>query len=140
MLPIDEEYLKRREKEIKEMHENRMIAGIMFALALAATAGTGGLINAGTGAGNVLAIIVGIFAGIFWLATLIAFGMQWSKNATERDIRAEYERVRELVAYGSSTGSPKRKNASESIARLTDDGELSFDDDEQSREKSKGRA
>jgi hypothetical protein len=118
MLPIDEEYLKRREKEIKEMHENRMIAGIMFALALAATAGT----------------------GIFWLATLIAFGMQWSKNATERDIRAEYERVRELVAYGSSTGSPKRKNASESIARLTDDGELSFDDDEQSREKSKGRA
>lgn len=115
----DPRYWERREKKIREMHENRALYPILIIAGIV-------LLPIGLVLGNTIAvfgIVMMVFGGALILGGAIIYAMQRADFAAEKAISDEYERF--LALYGKETEKPKRQQV-----RLSDDGELETAEDD----------
>lgn len=115
---FDEDYMARREKQIKELYELRamivacLVTGVVLALISA------GLLSAGYGT---LGAILLAIALLFGVGSLFMIASYFAEKGAEQAIQREYD----LLALYSK---PKRGSQEDTIP-LTDDGELAVEDD-----------
>ncbi|GAB4415717.1 MAG: hypothetical protein Kow00106_11200 [Anaerolineae bacterium] len=119
MHPFDEEYLARREKQIKELIELRAMTWACLVTGVALGAAGVALLGSGRDtAGTVLLV----FAVLFGMATIFMTASYFAQKAADRAIQKEYEL---LALYGLAPDKAKRGDQE---IRLADDGEVALDD------------
>ncbi|MBI5957382.1 MAG: hypothetical protein HY866_01515 [Chloroflexi bacterium] len=125
MEQFDKDYLDRREKEIQELYSLRAMSW-----ACAITGGVlafiaAGLMNNGRdGLGSVLLVI----SLLFGAGSIFIFADYFSRKAADRAIQKERTELLEL--YQHTLEKPKR-SAQDNAIRLSDDGELVMEDDQE---------
>lgn len=118
MYPFDEDYLARREKQIKELFELRAMTGACLVTGIAMETIGIVLLNAGSGiAGTILVI----FGALFLIATVFMTASYFAQKAADRAIQKEYEL---LALYGLAPDKAKRGGQG---SRPADDGEVALD-------------
>lgn len=115
MQPFDEDYLKRREKQIQELYELR--AMIWACLVTGVIAALIGVVLLSTGHGTLGAISL-VISALFGMGTIFMGADYSAKKATDRAVQKEYEL---LALYGLPGEKAKRGNQE---VRLADDGEM----------------
>lgn len=114
---FDEDYMKRREKQIKELYELRAMIWACLITAVIGALIAAGLLFAGFGTGALILLVISLLFGVgavFMGASYVA------EKGADQAIQKEYELL-------SLYTKPKR-GGQEEIVRLSDDGELIVED------------
>ncbi len=117
MQPLDEEYMVRREKQIRELYSLRASAWACLVFGLALLGLSVVLMVGGSGG---LGVALFLIALAFEAGAAFIFADYYGKKAADRAIQEERERL--LMLY-SRADKPKR-SAEEDAFRLADDGEM----------------
>jgi len=115
---FDEDYMKRREKQIKELYELRAMIWACLITALIAGLIAAGLLAIGFGTGGMILMVVSLLFGV---GTVFIGASYFAEKGADQAIQKEYELL-------SLYTKPKRGEQDE-IVRLSDDGELIVEDD-----------
>jgi len=122
MPSFDDDYMRRREKQIEDLYMLRAMtwASVVTGLLLALIAL--GLLSAGYGTlGSVLFVV----ALLFEAGSIFMFASYFAEKAADRAIQKEYEL---LALYGAAAEKPKRGGQIDTI-QPADDGELDIEDE-----------
>lgn len=120
MQPFDEDYLKRRVKQIQELYELRAV--IMACLVTALIAALIGVALLSTGHGTLAAISL-VISALFGMGAIFMGADYSGKKAADRAVQKEYE---QMALYGLIGEKAKRGNRE---FRLADDGEIALRQD-----------
>lgn len=118
MQQFDQEYLKRREKQIQEsymLRANTIACGVTTVVLVAI-----GLLLMNTGS-EFIGTGLFVFGLLFGAGTIFMTASYFAQKGADRAI--EQERAELLALYGQMMEKPKR-NGQETSFRLSDDGEL----------------
>jgi uncharacterized membrane protein YeaQ/YmgE (transglycosylase-associated protein family) len=126
MQPFDEEYMARREAQIKELYEMR--AGMLACLITGVILGFIGLYVMRFGNPRFGYVLLGI-SGLFSVGSLFMITDYFGKQAADRAIRKERMEMWQM----STMEKPKR-----SLHELSDDGEILIEEPSRSRESRRG--